>query len=79
MRLARYWHVATRGEGAEVGADREERTRTQATDDAVRRQRLRAYALIAAHERGRTQDAEQGLAVARRGAVVGVGGVRGVR
>ena len=37
---------------AEAGVDQEERARTQTTEDAVKRQRLWADALIAVHEGG---------------------------
>ena len=60
---------------AEGGGAHEERARIQMTDDAVRRRRLWIHALIAS-QKGGTQDTEQGRAVARRGAVVGVGGAR---
>ena len=61
---------------AEGGADHEERARIQTTDDAVRRRRLWIHALIACYEGVYMLDAEQGLVVARRGAVVGVEGPR---
>ena len=61
---------------AEAGVDQEERARAQTTEDAVKRQRLWADALIAVHEGGKTMKCTAGMAVAHRGAVVGVGGER---